>query len=63
MTEKKKFFVIGGEYEDITFTKLLDEERHGPFENYDEAYDIWLSRSWATVDNCHNRYKIEALDG
>lgn len=60
-TTEKKYFVVGGEYEDITFTNLLTEEHHGPF-SYKKAYEIWLSRSWATVDNCHNRYKIvEAL--
>lgn len=56
-----QFWVIGGEYADSAFKQLVDgadEERFGPFKAYREAYDLWQSRAWATVDNCAKRFRI-----
>lgn len=53
------FYVIGGEFTDTTFTIPKTEETFGPFDNYEEAYNIWKSRSWWTVDSCLTRYRIK----
>lgn len=55
------FWVIGGEYENSDFQHMIEctEERHGPFETYDEAYKCWANRAWLTVDNCLYRFWIE----
>lgn len=61
-----RYWVIGGEYVDTTFTIVADgttEERIGPFATYEEARNAWQGRAWATVDSCSRRYRIveEAL--
>ena len=55
------YWVIGGEYTDLTFTKLAPgarEERHGPFAAYKEAYEVWQSRARATIDDAMVRFRI-----
>jgi hypothetical protein len=55
------YFVVGGEYRDATFTEMApgaQMERLGPFASYEEAYKIWASRAWATVDNALMRFRI-----
>jgi len=55
------FWVIGGEYTDTTFTKLIagkKKEKYGPFRTYDQAFAIWSEKSWKTFDDCFIRYKI-----
>ena len=55
------YWVIGGEYTDLSFTKLAagtSEERHGPFATYKEAYEVWQSRARATVDDAMVRFRI-----
>ncbi len=55
------YWVVGGEYGDTHFIapaagKVL--ERHGPYRDYDLAHDRWAERAWATVDDCHMRFRI-----
>jgi Domain of unknown function (DUF4170) len=55
------YWVIGGEYTDLSFTKLApgaQEERHGPFATYKEAYEVWQSRARATIDDAMVRFRI-----
>jgi hypothetical protein len=55
------FWVIGGEYTDTRFKDLAPGrtlERHGPFATYKEAYELWQTRAWATVDDCHCRFRV-----
>lgn len=55
------FWVIGGQYADTEFKKLAEgrsEERLGPFPTWEAARDAWASRAFATVDDCHSRYRI-----
>jgi hypothetical protein len=65
---KTRYWVVGGEYSDATFTAIAagaEEERLGPFASYDEAYKVWAARAWATVDNALTRFRIvrETRDG
>jgi hypothetical protein len=55
-----KYYVIGGEYADTTFSKIADgktEERHGPLSER-EAHDLWRALTGKTVDFCLVRYRI-----
>jgi hypothetical protein len=55
------YWVIGGEYKDTRFETLAPGkalERHGPFATYKEAHNVWSSRAWATVDDCHSRFRV-----
>ena len=64
MAEKKRFYVVGGEYADTTFTTMArpdGEERHGPFGEH-EAHDFWRGITGKTVDNALVRYVINADD-
>lgn len=59
-----EFWVIGGVYTGTDFNDLADgaaEERHGPFESYDEAQSKWRERSMATIDDAYARFRIEKL--
>ncbi|MGB8274434.1 MAG: DUF4170 domain-containing protein [Alphaproteobacteria bacterium] len=60
----KRFWVVGGEYTDTSFTHIAGgkEHRHGPFATYDEAQADWSKLAWQTVDNCNVRYRIEEED-
>jgi len=56
-----RYWVIGGEYADISFERLaagVREERHGPFPSYGDAYAVWQSRARATVDDALVRFRI-----
>jgi len=56
-----KYYVIGGEYADTSFTALADdnsEERYGPFKTEKEAHDFWRGITGRTVDNAMIRYRI-----
>lgn len=63
-----RFFVVGGEYADTSFSRLADgkeEEQYGPFDEK-EAHDVWRSITGKTVDNAMVRYRIRpdaALEG
>lgn len=55
------FWVIGGEYADTEFRTLAKgrtEERIGPFATFEEARGAWSARAFATVDDCHSRFRI-----
>jgi len=59
----KKFYVIGGEFTNTTFTKLFGKrEVYGPFDTYKEAKEVWQKHSWLHVDQCNYRYTIEELN-
>jgi len=60
-----RYWVVGGEYADTSFTRLAPgkrEERYGPYANYNEAYAAWSARARATVDDATIRYRIVADD-
>ena len=44
----------------MDFKDLIDgtQEIHGPYDSYEEAYDVWNSRAWSTVDDCQARFTI-----
>ncbi|GGF16220.1 hypothetical protein GCM10011611_22480 [Aliidongia dinghuensis] len=55
------FWVVGGEYTGTDFTTIAPGkalEKHGPFNEYKQAHDVWASRAWATVDDCQSRFRI-----
>jgi hypothetical protein len=57
-----RYWVIGGEYADTSFTRLRGGEaelRVGPFEDYERAKAAWRDRAFATVDDAHVRWRIE----
>lgn len=56
-----RYWVIGGEYADVSFEHLAAgarEERHGPFASYGEAYAVWQARARATIDDALVRFRI-----
>lgn len=55
-----KYFVVGGEYADTSFTQIAageQEQSFGPFSEKD-AHDFWRSITGRTVDNAMVRYRI-----
>lgn len=55
------YWVVGGEYADTHFDRPAPGkslEKHGPYQTYHEAHDVWASRAWATVDDCHSRFQV-----
>ncbi|MBC6496864.1 MAG: hypothetical protein GDA54_00865 [Alphaproteobacteria bacterium GM7ARS4] len=55
------FFVVGGLYRDTSWRALASdtkEQRHGPFDTWQEAHAVWAQTSWAHVDSCLTRYTI-----
>ncbi|MGE4281275.1 MAG: DUF4170 domain-containing protein [Magnetospirillum sp.] len=59
----KKFYVVGGEYADTTFTTIAaghKEECFGPFGMPEEAHVCWRALTGKTVDNAMIRYSIRA---
>jgi hypothetical protein len=59
---RQEFWVVGGRYKTTEFRVIADggeEERHGPFADYDQAMKDWQARSMARVDDAHVRYRIE----
>ena len=60
----ERYWVVGGEYTDTSFTQIAGgkpEERHGPYTSADNARTAWAALSMATVDDAHARYRIERL--
>jgi len=56
-----RFWVVGGEYADLSFTTLAPGaqlERLGPFATYHEAFEVWQARARATVDDAMVRFRI-----
>ena len=56
---KKLFKVIGGEYRNTSFEKIVDGtyEEYGPM-NKIAAIDKWRECSWQHVDQCHYRFTV-----
>jgi hypothetical protein len=55
-----KYYVVGGEYADTSFTVMVDgkeEEVYGPFERQ-QALDFWRGITSQTIDSCLHRYDI-----
>lgn len=53
------YFVVGGRYEDTSFTTLTEAEPpEGPFEDYDDAVDAWRASSMRHIDEAFVRYLI-----
>jgi Domain of unknown function (DUF4170) len=60
------YWVVGGEYEDTSFTRILGgapEQRLGPYKSYNEAMTAWRSQAMGTVDNANIRFHIEKEGG
>lgn len=60
----EKFYVVGGEFADTSFTKPApgtDLETHGPYSRQD-AHDVWRSLTGKTVDNAMVRYFVKAAE-
>jgi hypothetical protein len=58
----KKYYVVGGEYADTSFTTIAaghQEDRFGPFDERD-AHVCWRAITSKTVDNAMVRYFIRA---
>jgi hypothetical protein len=55
-----RYWVIGGEYNDLTFDRLVDGTEHlaGPFPLYDHALQEWRRLSDTTRSSAHHRYDI-----
>ncbi len=61
---EQKFFVVGGEYADTSFEKIVDGEDpevYGPFPER-EAKEFWRSITGKTVDNAMVRYFLEPAE-
>ncbi len=60
----QQYWVVGGEYTDTRFHNTVGggEKWIGPFDSYDDAVAEWSRHAWQTVDDCHTRYRIEAID-
>ncbi len=56
----KQFWVIGGEYQCVEFQEVVPGTARvfGPFENYDEANQVWRERSLASRSSATTRYSI-----
>lgn len=53
------YYVVGGEYSDTTFRKLVKPAPvAGPFESYVQAYEAWRSRSLEMIDQAYARFQI-----
>ncbi len=53
------YFVVGGRYEDTSFTTLLEAApAEGPYERYDDAVDVWRANSMRHIDEAFVRYLI-----
>lgn len=53
------YYVVGGEYADTTFQKLVKPAPvMGPYEDYYQAYEAWRARAMETVDQAYARFHI-----
>lgn len=58
----EQYFVVGGLYNDTTFTELAEGEklaRLGPFDDYDQAVAVWRAKAMETVDEAYAKFSIE----
>lgn len=56
------YIVTGGIYKDFTFEDMETVLEYGPFETYEEAFDIWKAQVWQNVDNALHRLEIEEME-
>lgn len=62
--EDNKYFVVGGEYADTSFTGIADGKKlevYGPFARQ-QALDFWRGITSQTIDSCLHRYDISRTD-
>lgn len=59
ITKTTNFYVDGGIYKDFTFSVKVEPEFYGPFETYEDAYDVWKASVWSNVDNALHRLTIK----
>lgn len=53
------YFVVGGRYQDTTFTALTAADpTAGPFDSYEEAVEVWRAASMQHVDEAFVRYLV-----
>lgn len=57
----ESYWIVGGRYKDTGFSQIDggEEERFGPYHDYQEARDVWRSKSLMHMDDCMVRYRIE----
>jgi hypothetical protein len=56
---EQEYWVIGGEYRDISFRELRsDAEAFGPYDSHDQALRIWRARNEASKSAGLVRYRI-----
>jgi hypothetical protein len=58
-----RYWVVGGEYQDTRFDQPRAGtalRRFGPYDRHEDAKAKWQELAWGTVDNAHERYRIEA---
>ena len=55
-----RFWVVGGEYTDTSFERLVDgsERVLGPFSDRDQAMNVWKRVAEATRSDCYARFTI-----
>ena len=63
MSDKKFYYVIGGEYTDANFTALRSgtSKLNGPYETRAEAEAQWKSLSQSSTSNVLERYDVVEL--
>jgi hypothetical protein len=62
VTMSKQFWVIGGEYADTRFERLVNggAKALGPYPSYGDALEAWREISVETRPNAHMRFTIAA---
>ena len=61
----KRFWVVGGEFTDTSFTRLVGDgvyECYGAFDSYAEARAVWRAKAMQTADASLYRFSIEEED-
>ena len=60
----KDYYIIGGEYANTDFDKLLDKSKQEVFGPFDKktAYQFWQAKTSEKIDICNNRYFIVHKD-
>jgi len=60
-----KFWVIGGEYTDSRFERLVDgtEQMFGPFPSRDDALQVWRKVAMDTRSLCMARFVVVGEGG
>ena len=60
MSRSKRFWVVGGEYADMSFSKLVEGTHRvsGPFPCPRDAVDAWRSLAFASTAAANVRFSI-----